>query len=85
MARSLQEWGIQMLALKLVIPLDAPDKQKRFTVDPFYSWYIGNAFENGAQLIIDAVAYPDFDSNQALGMIPSGKKNNGGLNASSHV
>ena len=64
----------------VVIPLSDPHKQRRFTVDPFYCWHIGNAFEKGDQLIIDAVVYPNFDSNEALGLIPSGKNNKGGLN-----
>lgn len=46
----------------LVIPLDAPASAKRFSVDPFWSWHIANAFEDGDKLVIDMVRYRDFAS-----------------------
>ena len=63
-----------------VIPLSDPKKTRHWTVDPFYQWHIGNAWESGADIVIDLVKYSDFSSNQALGILIDGKGNHGELN-----
>ena len=64
----------------VIIPLDDPTNMKRFVVDPFYQWHIGNAWEDQSDIFVELVMYPDFQSNTALGQIPTGKPNTGGLN-----
>lgn len=43
----------------IVVPIDAPDGVRRFTVDAFYQWHFANAFESGDALVVDFVRYPD--------------------------
>ena len=70
-----QEEGTEIV----VIPLAEPKKQIRFRVPAFYLWHVANSFMDGEDIIVDAVTYPNFDSNLALGGIPQGTPNNGGL------
>lgn len=49
----------------IVIPLDAPSSPKRFAVDAFWAWHVGNAFEAGDEIVVDLVRYPDFPSSSA--------------------
>ncbi len=44
----------------MVIPLDAPASPIRFHVDPFWTWHIGNAFDDGGEIVMDMVRYRDF-------------------------
>jgi all-trans-8'-apo-beta-carotenal 15,15'-oxygenase len=46
----------------ICVPIDRPTEVVRFTVDAFYQWHFGNAFDRGAELVIDYVRYPNFDS-----------------------
>ena len=63
-----------------IIPLNAPEKHQSWTVDPFYQWHIGNAWEEGHEMFIDMVKYADFSSNKALGNLIHGDGNTGELN-----
>lgn len=58
----------------IVIPLDAPASPKRFFVDPFWTWHVGNAFERGdGTIALDVVRYDDFaSSNEWLSHVASG-------------
>lgn len=71
-----QEQGTEIV----IIPLDDPQKQIRFRVPSFYLWHVANSFVDGDDIIVDAVTYPNFDSNRALSGIPQGIPNEGGLN-----
>jgi len=54
------------------VPIDAPERPRRFTVPAFYQWHFATAFERGNELVIDYVRYPDFASNRWLGEILDG-------------
>lgn len=53
----------------IVVPIDEPTRVTRFTVEPFYQWHFANAFEHGAQVVVELVRYPDFSSNAWLGSL----------------
>ncbi len=57
----------------IVLPLDAPERPVRFTVDAFFQWHFGNAFEQGGELVVDLVRYEDFRSNRLLAEMLSGE------------
>lgn len=46
----------------IVVPLDAPASPRRFRVDAFWAWHIGNAFERDGKIVMDIVRYRDFPS-----------------------
>ena len=50
----------------IVIPLDTPETATRFTTEPFFQWHFSNAFEDGAEIVVDYVRYPDLSSFQDL-------------------
>lgn len=51
----------------IVVPIDAPQRFKRFTIDPFYQWHFVNAYERGQEIVVNLVRYKDFDSNRWFG------------------
>lgn len=65
-------WKPELGTEVLVIPIDAPDRVRRFTVDPFYQWHFANAFERGTEVVVDLVRYPDFSTNEWLAKAPHG-------------
>jgi all-trans-8'-apo-beta-carotenal 15,15'-oxygenase len=56
----------------LVVPIDEPERVRRFTVPAFYQWHYATAFERGAELVVDYVRYPDFASNEWLRQVMDG-------------
>lgn len=72
-------WNASKGTQVVVIDLAEPKKNKRFYIDPFYSWHIGNAFDYGSDIVVDLVRYDDFSSSQALGGIIRGESNHGAL------
>ncbi|MFO0749636.1 MAG: carotenoid oxygenase family protein [Myxococcota bacterium] len=44
----------------LIVDLDDPRRVRRLETDPFWAWHVVNAFEDGADLVIDLVRYADF-------------------------
>lgn len=65
-------WRPELGTEVLVVPIDAPDRVRRFTVDPFYQWHFANAFERDSDIVVDLVRYPDFSTNEWLGRAPHG-------------
>lgn len=51
----------------IVIPIDEPERVVRFGVDSFFTWHVANAFERGAEIVVDLVRYADFTSMDELG------------------
>jgi all-trans-8'-apo-beta-carotenal 15,15'-oxygenase len=51
----------------IVVPIDDPKRWTHFTVEPFYQWHFVNAYERGAEIVVDVVRYADFDSNRWFG------------------
>ena len=43
----------------IVVPVHDPQQVTRFSVDSFYQWHFGNAFEQGGELFVDLVKYAD--------------------------
>jgi all-trans-8'-apo-beta-carotenal 15,15'-oxygenase len=56
----------------VVVPIDAPERVRRFTVEPFHVWHFANAFEQGGRLHVDYVRLPDFSSNALFRDLPRG-------------
>ena len=56
----------------IVVPIDAPDRIRRFTVEPFFQWHMANAFDDGDAIVIDLVRYPDFAINRWLQRLYAG-------------
>lgn len=50
----------------IIVPIDQPDQYKRFHTDPFFQFHFANGYEQGNELIIDYVRYPDFGVMDAL-------------------
>jgi all-trans-8'-apo-beta-carotenal 15,15'-oxygenase len=55
----------------LIVPLSAPSELRTVHLEPFWTWHIANAFEDGEGLVIDLSKYPDLGSLEEIG---SGKK-----------
>jgi all-trans-8'-apo-beta-carotenal 15,15'-oxygenase len=47
----------------LIIPIDYPAQVQRLAVPAFYQWHFANGFDQGTDIIIHYVRYPDFNSN----------------------
>lgn len=50
----------------IVVPIDRPSEPVRFFVDAFYQWHFVNGFEEGEDIVVDLVRYPDFGSVEPL-------------------
>ena len=71
-------WRVDQPATVLVIPLAQPDQVQRIDTDAFFFWHSINAFERngGCELVLDLIAYPDFNSTkQTLDAISDGVTN----------
>lgn len=44
----------------LIVPIDAPEKVTRFTIEPFYQNHFSNAFVRGEEIVVDYVGFRDF-------------------------
>ncbi|HJL26108.1 MAG TPA: carotenoid oxygenase family protein [Polyangiaceae bacterium LLY-WYZ-15_(1-7)] len=44
----------------LVVPLDDPERVVRWRTEAFYQWHFVNAWERGADIVVDLVRYDDF-------------------------
>jgi carotenoid cleavage dioxygenase-like enzyme len=51
----------------IVIPLDDPERVKRFHTDAFWVWHFANGFADGGKIVTDLCHYPDLDSLSAIG------------------
>jgi all-trans-8'-apo-beta-carotenal 15,15'-oxygenase len=51
----------------IVVPIDAPSRVTRFTVDPFFQWHFANAFEDTGAITLDLVRYDDVSSFKRIG------------------
>lgn len=57
----------------LVVPIDDPSQARRFTAEPFYQWHFANASEQGGEIRVDFVRYPDFETNAWLRRLYAGE------------
>jgi all-trans-8'-apo-beta-carotenal 15,15'-oxygenase len=46
----------------IIVPLDDPTNYTRFTVEPFYQWHFGAAWEEGEEICVEFVHYADYHS-----------------------
>ena len=51
----------------LIVPIDAPERVRRFRVDAFFQWHFANAFERADELVVDFVHYADASSIESIG------------------
>lgn len=64
------QWKTNAPTEVVVFPLDAPGSPKRFPIDPFWAWHTANAFDDGAQIVVDLVRHEDYPRSQGwLGSI----------------
>jgi all-trans-8'-apo-beta-carotenal 15,15'-oxygenase len=50
----------------IVVPIENPARPIRFRADPFFQWHFVNAYEQGDEIVLDFVRYPDFAVNAWL-------------------
>jgi all-trans-8'-apo-beta-carotenal 15,15'-oxygenase len=60
------EWKPSLGTEVIVVPIDEPARVTRFEVDAFYQWHFANAYDDGDEIVVDFVRYPDFTSNTAF-------------------
>jgi len=65
-ATDLLAWKPEMGTEVIVVPLDSPDRPRRFTTDAFFQWHFANAWEEGGEIVVDYCRYPDLSSFQDL-------------------
>lgn len=46
----------------VIVPIDEPQAITRFHVDAFHTWHFANAYDDGAEIVVDYVHYPDLAS-----------------------
>ena len=46
----------------IVVPLEDPAAWSRFSVESFYQWHFGSAWENGDEIVVELVHYRDYHS-----------------------
>lgn len=44
----------------LIVPLDEPDRPISFQTDAFFQWHFVNAYEDGAEIVVDFIHYDAF-------------------------
>lgn len=57
----------------LLVPIDRPAQPIRFQTDAFFQWHFANAYETDAEVLVDFVRYPDFQTNQNIARFFRGK------------
>lgn len=57
----------------ICVPIDRPAEPVRFMTDTFYQWHFANAFASGADIVVDYVRYPSFDSFYRIGAAGRGQ------------
>lgn len=53
-------WRPELGTTVLVVPIDAPDRYRRFETEPFFQYHFLNAFEQGDEIVVDFVHVSDF-------------------------
>lgn len=56
------KWRPDLGTEVMIVPLDNPSKFSKLTIDASFQWHFVNAYEEGDNIIIDRLPYPDFDS-----------------------
>jgi all-trans-8'-apo-beta-carotenal 15,15'-oxygenase len=51
----------------VVVPLDDLENPSRWSVDPFWVWHFANAWDEGEDVVVDYVRYPDLSTLGAIG------------------
>lgn len=51
----------------LIAPLSAPSEVRTVPLEPFWTWHIANAFDDGDGLVVDLSRYPDLGSLEEIG------------------
>lgn len=65
-------WRPELGTEVIVVPLDAPARPRRYTVDPFFQWHFANAYDDHDDIVVDLVRYPDFETHRWLKALLSG-------------
>jgi all-trans-8'-apo-beta-carotenal 15,15'-oxygenase len=51
----------------VVVPLDDLERPSRWSVDPFWVWHFANAWDDGQDVVVDYVRYPDLGGLGSIG------------------
>jgi len=51
----------------VVVPIDEPDRLRRFHTEPFFQFHFANAFESGDEIVVDFIRYNDLTILARLG------------------
>ena len=60
-------WTPDAGTVAIAVPIDDPERARRFVVPPFWFWHTGNAWSSGDVLYADLSWYPDSASLAAIG------------------
>lgn len=78
---SMFDWRPGLGTEVVCVPIDRPAEPVRFTVDAFFQWHFGNAYEDGDEVVVDFVGYPDFACFQEIGRGDLGRPGPGAASA----
>lgn len=53
------DWRPEQGSEVVIVPIDQPERALRFRTDAFFAWHFANAFERGAEIVIDFVRHAD--------------------------
>ncbi|MEM9491681.1 MAG: carotenoid oxygenase family protein, partial [Myxococcota bacterium] len=66
-------WRPELGTEIIVVPIDRPDRVRRLSTEPFFTFHFANAFERDGALVVDFIRYPDFTINQRLSELTHGR------------
>ncbi len=78
-ARALLQWGSFDSWVRfeprrgtevIVVDIDDVSRVRRFSVDAFFQWHFANAYDDGEDLVVDLVRYPELGTLGAIGKDP---------------
>lgn len=67
-------WRPELGTEVIIVPMDRPWDAVSFTVDPFFQWHLAGARDDGDDIIVDVIQYPDFASNRWIGGLVRGEQ-----------
>ena len=67
------DWTPEAGTEVIVVALDAPHRVRRFQAPAFYQWHFANAFDDGADIVVDFVQYEDFGTEGWLQQLYGGQ------------
>jgi all-trans-8'-apo-beta-carotenal 15,15'-oxygenase len=60
------DWRPERGSELVIVPIDAPERPRRFRTDAFFVWHFANASEDGAEIVVDCVRHADVSALGAM-------------------